>query len=243
MQTRTHLFVAVVASALLLPAAHSNAQAQSVLTGVVSSTEEAVMEGVVVSARKDGSTITVSVVTDDKGRFAFPAARLEPGMYTLKARAAGYEVASAKAADVVAGLEAKSDITLKRVKNLSAHLTNAEWLASMPGTEDQKKFLLNCTSCHTLERIVKSTYDADALTAVIARMSTYYPGSTPQRPQLLTNFTRDRDRGSDTRKIAEWLATVNLLVASKRSMSVPEPNALMSISPRSSARRAAVVDG
>ena len=32
------------------------------------------MEAVVVSARKDGSTITVSVVSDALGRFAFPAA-------------------------------------------------------------------------------------------------------------------------------------------------------------------------
>ena len=31
----------------------------------------------------------------------------------------------------------------------------------MPGTDDQKRFLLNCTGCHTLERIMKSSYDAD----------------------------------------------------------------------------------
>ena len=34
---------------------------------------------------------------------------------------------------------------------------------SMPGTEDQKLELINCVSCHTLERVVKSTYDADEL--------------------------------------------------------------------------------
>ena len=31
------------------------------------------MEGVVVSAKKAGSTVTISVATDDKGRFSFPA--------------------------------------------------------------------------------------------------------------------------------------------------------------------------
>ncbi|TMI03856.1 MAG: hypothetical protein E6H43_03670 [Betaproteobacteria bacterium] len=47
------------------------AYAQSaVLTGQVSSAEEAAMEGVVVSAKKDGSTISISVVTDARGRFA-----------------------------------------------------------------------------------------------------------------------------------------------------------------------------
>src|SRR5207245_11524909 len=102
------------------------AQATVELTGHVSSAEEGAMEGVVVSAKKDGSTISISVVTYARGRFAFPAARLEPGHYTLKARAAGYELDGAKAADVAAGSEAKADIKLKKVKNLSAHLTNAE---------------------------------------------------------------------------------------------------------------------
>jgi len=54
------------------------------------------------------------------------------------------------------------------VKNLSAHLTNAEWLMSMPGTDEQKRFLLNCTGCHTLERIMKSTHDADGFMEVFS---------------------------------------------------------------------------
>jgi streptogramin lyase len=191
--------------------AQAQAQTAAALTGQVSSPEEAVMEGVVVSAKKDGSTIAVSVVTDAQGKFAFPADRLEPGKYTLKARAAGYELDGAKSADVAAGQEAKADIKLKKVKNLAGHLTNAEWLHSMPGTAEQKKFLLNCTGCHTLERIMKSSYDADGFVEVIQRMSGYYPGTTPLKPQRLAgDFVRDRDRGGDNRKIAEWLASINL---------------------------------
>src|SRR3954452_21965328 len=153
MRTRDYLLSTTFAVTFLLLPAALPAQAQSALTGVVTSAEEGAMEGVVVSAKKDGSTITVSVVSDAQGRFSFPADRLEPGHYTLKARAAGYEVDGAKAADVAAGQDAKTEIKLKKVKNLSAHLTNAEWLVSMPGTNEQKQFLLNCTSCHTLERI------------------------------------------------------------------------------------------
>jgi virginiamycin B lyase len=173
------------------------------------------MEGVVVSAKKDGSTISVSVVTNAAGRFAFPAARLEPGHYALKARAAGYELdgtpSSKAAADVAPGQEAKAEIKLKRAKNLSAQLTNAEWLTSMPGTDEQKRFLLNCTGCHTLERIMKSTHDADGFLEVIHRMSLYYPGSTPLKPQRLAGTAaRDVERGGNGRKTAEWLASVNL---------------------------------
>src|ERR1044072_134443 len=64
------------ASCLLLSAP---AFAQSAaLTGRVTSDKEGAMEGVVVSAKKVGSSVTVSVPTDDKGRFSFPASRLEP---------------------------------------------------------------------------------------------------------------------------------------------------------------------
>src|SRR5712691_7676372 len=111
MRTRDHLLTGTAALAyFLLPAGIFvlPAQAQTALTGQVSSAEEATMEGVVVSAKKDGSTITISVVTDAQGRFAFPAARLEPGKYTLKARAAGYGLGGARTAEVAAGAEAKT---------------------------------------------------------------------------------------------------------------------------------------
>src|SRR5262249_51713700 len=69
----------------------SGAQAQAALTGLVSSSEEGAMEGVLVSAKKEGSTITTTVVTDGQGRYSFPAARLEAGKYTISIRAIGYK--------------------------------------------------------------------------------------------------------------------------------------------------------
>jgi streptogramin lyase len=190
---------------------HAESLTPSALSGQVTSAEEGPMEGIVVTAKRDGSTISISVVTNALGRFAFPAARLEPGHYTLKARAAGYELDGARAADVATGQEAKADLHLEKARNLSAQLTNAEWLVSMPGTVEQKNFLLNCTGCHTLERIMKSTHDADEFLEVIHRMSLYYPGSTPLKPQRLAGTaTRDVERGGSGRKTAEWLASINL---------------------------------
>ena len=209
--TATLLVAFTALAAFALDAGEVRAQSAAALSGQVSSAEEGAMEGVVVSAKRDGSTITISVVTDAQGRFAFPASRLEPGKYSLRLRAAGYQLSGAPTAQVAAGQEAKADLKLTKLRSLSAHLTNAEWLHSMPGTDAQKKFLLNCTGCHTLERIMKSPYDADGFMDVIARMSTYYPGTTPQRPQRLAgDFRRDRDRGGNVRQIAEWLSTVNL---------------------------------
>src|SRR5260221_5869128 len=201
----------VTAACSSLFAALAQAQGIVALAGEVGSAEEGAMEGVRVSARKDGSTISISVVPDAGGRFAFPAARLEPGHYTLKARAAGYESDGAKAADVAAGSEAKTDVKLRRVKNLSAHLTNAEWMSSMPGTDAQKRFLLNCNGCHTIERIMKSTYDADGFMQIFQRMAGYYPGSTPLKPQRLAGTAIGSVKpGCDGRKTAELLANVNL---------------------------------
>ena len=99
------VFVALIAILVQNQSAPMNAQAQTppALSGQITSAEEGSMEGVVVSAKRDGSTISVSVVTNAQGRFAFPAARLEPGHYTLKARAAGYELDGARAAGFVLG--------------------------------------------------------------------------------------------------------------------------------------------
>src|SRR4029077_8820909 len=213
METKRVLLIAsgALAAILLQPLSarhHAEAETASALSGQVTSAEEGPMEGVVVSAKKDGSTISVSVVSNAAGRFAFPVARLESGHYALKARAVGYELDGTTTADVAPGQECKTDIKLKKVKNLSAHLTNAEWLTSMPGTDEQKRFLLNCTGCHTLERIMKSTHDADGFMEVIQRMSLYYPGSTPLKPQrLVGTATRDVERGGNGRKTAEWLAS------------------------------------
>jgi virginiamycin B lyase len=226
METKRALRIAVgLLAASLLQSAPARVRAQShapsALSGTVTSAEEGAMEGVVVSAKRDGSTITVSVISDATGHFAFPAARLEPGRYTLQARAGGYTLDATSEANITAGSEAKVEIKLKKDKNLAAHLTNADWLASMPGTVEQKRFLLNCTGCHTLERIVNSTHDADEFLEVFHRMSLYYPGSTPTKPQsLVGTATRDVERGGNGRKTAEWLASVNLSESPTRGFSL-----------------------
>src|SRR6266852_3249297 len=97
------LAVALFHSAGLLPA---QAQTPGVLTGHVSSAEEGAMEGVLVSAKKAGSTITVTVASDKEGRYSFPAARLEPGQYAVSIRAVGYDIDGRPSAEVASGKSA-----------------------------------------------------------------------------------------------------------------------------------------
>ena len=82
---------------------------------------------------------------------------------------------------------------------------------SFPGTDNQKKALLNCISCHDLDRIVNSSYDADGFMQVFDRMTGYYPGSTPQHPQrLVGNARRNLGDPKRVKALAEYLASLNL---------------------------------
>jgi virginiamycin B lyase len=90
------------------------------LTGQVASGEEGAMEGVLVTARKAGSTVAVTVVTGKDGRYSFPASRLEPGPYAIKIRAVGYDLDSQGTVEVGADTSTTLDIRLKKTRNLSA---------------------------------------------------------------------------------------------------------------------------
>jgi streptogramin lyase len=215
------MFVAGLgSSALLTQSLGSHLLAQSTspvaLRGHVSSAAERSMEGVVVTAKKDGSTIATSVVTDASGEFQFPAARLEPGSYTVRVRAVGYDLASGASAAIEPGHTTVADLTLDKTKNLTTQLTNAEWLASFPGTEAQKADIRGCAHCHSLELITRSRHTADEFVKIVERMSGYPPLAFPLMPQRTPSprigggeIPRDRQLQIWQRQ-AEYLATLNL---------------------------------
>jgi streptogramin lyase len=197
-----------------LPIAAASAQSAS-LSGQVTSAEEGVMEGVLVSAKKSGSTITVTVVSDKDGHYSFPAGKLQPGTYALRIRAVGYDLDNHKAIDVGPDKTTTADLKLRKTEDLAAQLTNGEWLDSIPGTNAQKGMLLNCVGCHTLERPLRSTHNADDFMAnVLPRMQGYVNQSIPQHPQLRKAERKMEERGDARLKIyraaAEYLSTINL---------------------------------
>src|SRR2546428_1274542 len=183
------------------------------LSGRVTSAEEGAMEGVLVSARQAGSRVTLTVVSDAQGRYSFPASRLQPGTYSLGIRAVGYEL-GAPATATVLPQGTTLDLHLVKASNLAAQLSNAEWIASVPGTHSQKRTLLNCVGCHTLERVVRSTHDSAGFVQTLQRMAGYANQSTPLRPQRRL-ADRDREligeeRARFQREQAEWLSGINL---------------------------------
>jgi streptogramin lyase len=211
-------FPLLIAYAALLQIVHPVHAAQGeasapVLTGQVSSLEEARMEGVLVSAKKAGSNKTITVVSDAQGRYAFPGTHLEAGNYTITIRAAGYDLAGPVTPQVTGKGAASADLKLVKTKDLAAQLTNAEWMQSAPGTVQQKRILLNCVTCHTVERITRSKHDGEGFVHTIQRMGTYANQSTPLMPQKrLTGRDTDlvgEDRAKLQRAQADYLASIN----------------------------------
>ena len=210
--------VAVTLPMILFYAGSSSLRSQSpapqALAGIVSSAEEGAMEGVLVSARKTGSTVTVTVVTDSTGRYSFPRNRLEPGQYALKIRAVGYDPDDLGAVDITPGKTVTSDLKLHKTADLASQLSNAEWMLSAPGTEDQKKSLLGCVQCHTLQRVIQSKHDEEEFLKVLERMAGWTNASFPPHPQKKAADRLRELRGAQLVQnrltLAKYLSSINL---------------------------------
>jgi virginiamycin B lyase len=203
------------------------AQPASVLTGTVSSDNEARMEGVMVTAKRVASTVSVSVVSDENGQYRFPPDYLPRGRYALTIRAAGYDLDHPETVEVT-GAATTADLHLKPTQDPADQLTNAEWLASAPGADDIKRHLLNCTDCHSLQRIFKSQHTKKEFLQVFDRMAGYYPGATDLQPQRLVGAHRRRPLPAAVeQQVAEYLASVNLSASPNWSFDLktfPRPN-------------------
>jgi streptogramin lyase len=213
MRTRWIAVAAALAGFCLYgePTAQSEAAA---LSGVVRSGEEGPMGGVLVSAKRAGSTITTTVVTDAAGQYRFPRNRLAAGPYTLRIRAVGYELDDPGTVEIKESQPVTAELNLHKAKNLAPQLTNAEWITSVQATDEQKASLLNCVNCHTLQFIVNSHHDAGEFLKVLDRMGTYANQAFPPHPQKrladrvmeLHGDAREQAR----RKQAEFLSSINL---------------------------------
>ncbi len=210
---RAALIIFVASAFLALPdplAGRAHAASGAALTGKVTGPDGAPLEGVVVTANKPSSTITISVVTQSDGSYSFPAGKLAPGNYFLTLRATGFELAGDGAAQVAPQQTVAVDLKLKQAYDLASQLTNAEWISSFPGTPAQKSMLINCVSCHTLERVARSTHTADEWVTTLDRMNHYAQVSQTVKPQKRVGAPENTPKPDVVRRQADYLATVNL---------------------------------
>src|ERR1700720_1211302 len=171
--TKSHLLVIGAILAGVLPASPSSQPAAS-LSGIVTSEAEGRMEGVLVTAKLEGGNTTVTVITNEQGSYTFPAGRLRPGKYNLAIRAAGYELPAAPTAAIGFAKTSHVDIKLAKTKDLPSQLMGAEWMASVPGNEKQKRALFHCDQCHSLDVVATSSYDTDGWMSALPRMQNYW---------------------------------------------------------------------
>src|SRR5262245_24333453 len=177
----TRITIAIGAAVLAMVAALAppalRAQGGAALTGTVSSEQEPRMEGVVVTARREGSPISVSVVTDANGKYAFPQSHVQPGQYTVTMRAVGYDLPNPGSVEVSAGKSATLNLSVTKTGDLSKQLTSREWALSLPEKSDMlEKTVYNiesCVYCHSLERIMRTKLTAEQLVPTITRMLKY----------------------------------------------------------------------
>jgi streptogramin lyase len=164
--------------ALVVPlwsTAPSTAHAAGVagLMGSVKSSDGKTLEGVCVSAKAQGSTMTTSVYTNRSGEYYFPV--LPDGDYRIWAQAVGFELTRTEKT-ITSASKIRQDFTLKPFQDVWTQLSDAEWFASLPDdtVEDRrmKKVLLNnCSTCHNGGFAVEKRFDKDGWELIVDDMS------------------------------------------------------------------------
>jgi len=209
-------FGALASAGLLAPVVGTDpalAQGTAALTGTVSSAEEGKMEGVVVSAKRPGSTIMVSVSTNAQGQYRFPKDRLAPGDYDITMRAVGYTLPSTKAT-IRANGPTQVDLKLAKASAdvLPLQLTNSEWILSAPGTHDQKLALLRCLDCHGMQRPIFSKEDASEMAYTLQRMTAHSANASPNFPFFHQNASEilSRPPSKAMEDLGAYIASINL---------------------------------
>lgn len=214
--SRSGFLAATLAGAAVLGGAFASSisaetGSPSALSGKVTSEAEGAMEGVLIGAKRSGSTMTTWVVSNGQGHYSFPRDRVQPGTYAVTMRAVGYEL-PATSVEVTAQ-PAQLDLQLKKVtatSKLAMQLSNAELLLSVPGTDEQKTALGGCVTCHTLHRVLFSRHDADEFVRVVQRMADHTNNSSSMHPW--TRPAEDPAAAPTPRQIAlaKYLSTINL---------------------------------
>jgi streptogramin lyase len=171
-QTKRFASAALAAAALsataLIPM--SARAADAVLSGSIASAAGEKLNGVTVSAKAEGSTITTTVFTDEAGDYYFPP--MPTGKYRVWAQALTF--ATAKDEVDLAGAK-RDDFKLAPLQDFERQLPGDLVIASLPDAtpEDARlKSLVhnNCTGCHTPSYPLQHKFDAAGWTAIIDLM-------------------------------------------------------------------------
>ncbi len=184
----------------------------AVLNGTVSSQKEGVMEGVLVSAKKQSGTITITVVSNDKGVYSFPDDRLTDGKYDITIRVVAYKLPVATTVTIGAGKATTLDLKLNEVTDkleLGKQLSNGEWIMS---AGEKGEPLGECVNCHTLQRPLFSKHPPEEMIKVVQRMGLHTNNASPEHPWVDTDFAEQmaKEPSKTQVSVGEYIASINL---------------------------------
>jgi len=187
-----HVRSILLASAASLVLA-SGAQADQLLAGAITSASGQKLDGVTVSAKREGTTITTSVYTDQDGNYYFPP--MADGKYQVWTNALGFETSKGT---VDLSATRKHNVALKPITDRDAmirQLPSELLVAALPEAtpEDaaiKKIFTNNCTGCHAPGYPLQFKFDEAGWNKIISLMkvvpgSGVYPGPNAKASQLI----------------------------------------------------------
>jgi len=207
--------LACATSLLAATAAHA---ADPLLSGAIASRSGQKLEGVTVSAKLEGSTITTSVYTDAAGVYVFPP--LPAGKYRVWAQALGFERSNGA---VELSAARRHDFTLQEMTDPERRfrqLPGEMMVAALPeaSADDarmKKIFMNNCTGCHSTSYALQFRFDEAGWSRIIDLMKVVpvtgvYPGPNAKsnqimerhQKQLAAYLARARGPGESSMKVA-----------------------------------------
>jgi streptogramin lyase len=208
--------LASVASLIVVGFAATTASADQLLTGSIASAAGQTLEGVLVSAKKEGSTITTSVYTDQNGEYFFPA--MADGKYKVWAQTVGFQTAKS-AVDLSATrhqdfkLAAITDPE-ERIRQLPPELLAGALPEESEADANIKRIFHNqCTGCHTPGYLLQFKFDEAGWNKVINLMKFIpnYPGPNAKangiiqfnQKELAAYLARARGPGESSMKFKD----------------------------------------
>jgi virginiamycin B lyase len=208
----------VAACAAALFAMSPALAADAILSGAIASPSGQKLEGVTVSAKLEGSTITTSVYTDTAGVYVFPP--LPAGNYRVWAQALGFEL---NKGSVDLSAARRQNFTLQEIADAERRfrqLPGEMMVAALPEATPQdahmkRIFMNNCTACHSSSYALQFRFDEAGWNKIIALMKMVPnngvypgPGGKPNQimdrnqKQLAAYLARARGPGESSMKVA-----------------------------------------
>jgi streptogramin lyase len=231
MPTARCLVAALAIAILAAPLAAVMASADPLLSGAIKAADGKAMDGVTVSAKPEGGTITTTVFTDQSGRYYFPP--LPAGHYHVWAQALSFQTAKG---DVELSANRQQDFALQPMtdaeatfKQLPGNLVLDALPARTPEDQRMKRIVRTvCTGCHTPSFPLQHRFDEAGWNAVIELMKnanvygTYVGGE--RKPSGILDFHQ--------KELAAYLA---------RARGPGEPDMDVKLEPRPSGEAARVM--